>query len=64
MNACIYLLRTGLVSLALIGTISGATSAGAQFSTSKTPVTSRARTLAIWRSAALSTTPSSLAVAR
>ena len=35
MNACIHVLRTGLVSLVLMGTISGATSPAAQSVTSR-----------------------------
>ena len=45
MNAYIHVLRTGLVGLALMGTISGATSAGAQSVTSEETVRSVRRML-------------------
>jgi hypothetical protein len=45
MNACMHVLRTGLVSLALMGTISGATSPAAQSVTSGETVRSVRRTL-------------------
>jgi hypothetical protein len=63
MNAYIHVLRMGLVSLALVGTTSGATGVGAQSVTSEETVGSVRRMLDAFRTTASSITSSSESIA-